>query len=143
MTELDYSAAGTERAVAAAQAANSGTLMERLQIRWLEVTPDRVVATMPVQGNTQIYDVLHGGATAALCETVASLGTAMIVGKDVLALGVQLSINHVRAVREGSVVATGTPAHIGRTTAVWDIRVEDEERNLVALSRLTLVLRTP
>jgi uncharacterized protein (TIGR00369 family) len=143
MAELDYSAAGSDRAVAAAQASNAGTLMERLRIQWLEVTPERVVASMPVEANTQIYDVLHGGATAALCETVASLGTAMIVGKDILAMGVQLSVNHIRAVREGTVVATGTPVHIGRTTAVWDIRVEDSDNNLVAVSRLTLVLRTP
>jgi uncharacterized protein (TIGR00369 family) len=117
--------------------------MERLRIQWLEVTPERVVASMPVRANTQIYDVLHGGATAALCETVASLGTAMIVGKDILAMGVQLSVNHIRAVHDGTVVATGIPVHIGRTTAVWDIRVEDDDDNLVALSRLTLVLRTP
>jgi len=143
MTELDYSAAGTDRAVAAAQASNVGTLMERLGIEWREVTSDRVVAAMPVDGNTQIYGVLHGGATAALCETVASLGTAMIVGEEMLAMGVQLSINHIRAVREGTVVATGTPVHIGRTTAVWDIQVEDDDNNLVAVSRLTMVLRTP
>lgn len=141
MTELDYSAASTDRAVAAAQAASPGTLMERLHIDWLEVTAKRVVATMPVAGNIQIYGVLHGGATAALCETVASLGTSMIVGKDTLALGVELSVNHIRAVREGFVTATGTPMHIGRSTAVWDIRVTDGDDNLVALSRLTLVLR--
>jgi uncharacterized protein (TIGR00369 family) len=141
MSELDHSAAGTERSVAAAQAANSGTLMERLGVEWLEVTSERVVAQLPVEGNTQIYGVLHGGATAALCETVASLGTAMIVGEQTMALGVELSVNHIRAVREGTVTATGVPLHIGRTTAVWDVRVEDSEGNLTAVSRLTLILR--
>lgn len=130
-----------EEALAAAAEAGHGRLMERLGIEYLEITPDRVVARMPVAGNTQIYDVLHGGATAALCESVGSLGTAMIVGPDRLALGIELNVNHLRAVRDGSVTATGTPLHIGRTTAVWDIKVEDEGGRLTAVSRLTLVLR--
>ena len=130
-----------EEALVAAAEAGRERLMERLGIQYIEITPDRVVARMPVAGNTQIYDVLHGGATAALCESVGSLGTAMIVGPDRLALGIELNVNHLRAVRDGSVTATGTPLHIGRTTAVWDIKVEDEEGRLTAVSRLTLVLR--
>ena len=118
-----------------------GTLMARIGIEWLEASPERVVARMPVAGNTQPFGVLHGGATAALCESVASLGAALAAGPDRLALGMEINVNHIRAVRKGLVTATGIPIHSGNTTAVWDIRVEDEQRRLTAASRVTLALR--
>jgi len=119
----------------------AGTLIERLGIEIVEAGPDRVVARMPVDGNTQPYGLLHGGATASLCETVASFGTALAAGPGRLVVGVELNVNHLRAVRGGSVTATGLPLHIGRSTAVWDMKVHDDEGNLVAVSRLTLVIR--
>lgn len=100
-----------------------GTLLERLGIEFLEAGPERFVARMPVAGNTQPYGVLHGGATAALCETIASMGTALLVGPEHLVMGIELNVNHIRSVREGSVTGSGTPLHVGRTTAVWDMRV--------------------
>jgi uncharacterized protein (TIGR00369 family) len=118
-----------------------GTLMETLGLEFLESGPDRVVARIPVKGNTQPYGVLHGGATAALCETVASFGAALAAGPDKIVMGVELNVNHIRAVRDGYVTATGTPLHLGRTTAVWDMRVHDDDGRLVAVSRLTVAIR--
>ena len=121
----------------------AGTMLPNLGLRYVEVGPNRIVARIPVGSNTQYYGMLHGGATAALCETVASFGTAMLVGLDRVVTGVELNVNHIRAVRTGSVTATGVPLHVGRTTAVWDMRVHDDEGRLVAVSRLTLVIREP
>ena len=115
--------------------------MPRLGIEFLEATGKRVVATMPVEGNIQPFGVLHGGATAALCETVGSLGAALAAGDDKIALGIEINVNHIRAVRDGIVTATAVPLHTGSTTAVWDIRVVDERQRLTAVSRLTLAIR--
>jgi 1,4-dihydroxy-2-naphthoyl-CoA hydrolase len=130
-----------EQALNIARQTSRGTLMERLELEWLEVGLDRVVARIPVAGNTQPYGLLHGGATAALCETVGSFGTSIHVGLERRPVGIQLSVNHLRSVREGHVTATGVPIHVGRTTALWDVRVEDDERRLVAVGRLTLAIR--
>src|SRR5439155_25565652 len=99
--------------------------MEKLGMEFVEVGPERVTARMPVAGNVQPYGLLHGGATAALCETIASFGTAMLVGPDRLVMGIELNVNHIRAVRAGTVTAIGTPLHVGRTTAVGDMKVHD------------------
>ena len=130
-----------EQALAFSNQGFPGTLMGRLGIEMVELTSERLVARMPVEGNTQIYGILHGGATAALCETVGSYGTAIVAGLDRVVTGVEINVNHIRAVREGFVTATGTPLHIGRSTAVWDMKVHDEEGRLVAASRLTLAIR--
>ena len=127
--------------MADAAAPFEGTLIERLGIEIVEAGPERVVARMPVDGNTQPYGLLHGGATASLCETVASFGTALAAGPGRLVVGIELNVNHLRAVRSGSVTATGLPVHIGRSTAVWDMKVHDDTGELVAVSRLTLVIR--
>ena len=130
--------------IEAAQLANEhmrAGLAERLGIEWAEISGERVVARMPVTGNVQPYGILHGGATAALCETVASVGTAVRVGAEKRVTGVELNINHLRAVTAGSVTATGVPLHVGRTTAVWDMRVHDDDGRLIAVSRLTLAIR--
>jgi uncharacterized protein (TIGR00369 family) len=118
-----------------------GTLIERLGIEILEAGPERFVARMPVAGNTQPYGVLHGGATASLCETLASMGTALLKGPEFLVMGIELNVNHLRSVRDGYVSATGEPVHVGRSTAVWDMRVHDDEGRLIAVSRLTLAIR--
>ncbi|HEX6262072.1 MAG TPA: PaaI family thioesterase [Actinomycetota bacterium] len=130
-----------EQALATAREIGRGTFLERIELEWLEVGLDRLVARIPVAGNTQPYGILHGGATAALCETVGSFGTSIHVGLDRRPVGVQLSMNHLRAVREGHVTATGVPLHVGRTIALWEMRVEDDEGRLVAVGTLTLVIR--
>ena len=140
MTEAVWGDPPEANARLAADAA-AGTLIERLGIEYVEAGPERFVARMPVAGNTQPYGVLHGGATAALCETLASMGTALLVGPEAVVMGIELNVNHIRAVREGYVTATGTPLHVGRSTAVWDMRVEDDAGRLVAVSRLTLAVR--
>ena len=121
----------------------AGTMIPRIGLEYLEVGPDRIVARIPVEPNVQPYGMLHGGATAALCETVGSFGTAVAVGLEKIVTGVELNVNHLRAVRTGHVTATGVPLHVGRTTAVWDMRVHDDEGRLVAVGRLTLVIREP
>jgi uncharacterized protein (TIGR00369 family) len=106
------------------------------------LSKDKVIATMPVDDRTrQPFGLLHGGASAALAETVASLGAFMNVDPDTqAAVGVELNANHVRGKTEGVVTATATPLHRGRTIHVWDIRIEDEEAQLVCASRCTLAI---
>jgi uncharacterized protein (TIGR00369 family) len=118
-------------------------MIPNIGIEYLEVGPDRMVARLPVERNTQPYGLLHGGATAALCETIGSLGTAVAVGLDKIVTGIELNVNHLRGVRTGYITGVGVPVHVGRTTAVWDIRVQDDDDRLVAVGRLTLVIREP
>ncbi len=103
---------------------------------------DLVIATMPVNENTrQPFGILHGGASAALAETVASLGAYMNVDPETqAAVGVELNANHIKAKRDGTVKAIATPVQRGRTIHVWDIRIEDEDKNLVCVSRCTLAI---
>lgn len=130
-------------AVKLANEAMRGTLMERLGIEWLEVGSARLVARMPVAGNEQVYGVLHGGATATLCETVGSFGTAVAVGLDRRVVGIQLSVNHLRSVSDGHVTCVGAPVRVGRRVAVWDLRVTDERDELVATASLTVAILDP
>ena len=118
------------------------TLIARLGIEVLEASGESVTARMPVDGNLQPYGVLHGGGTAALCETVGSIG-ASIAAPDRMAMGIELNVNHLRAVSSGSITAVGTAVHSGRTTAVWDMRVTDDDGRLIAVGRLTLAVREP
>ena len=108
------------------------------------LTPERVVATMPVDDRTrQPFGLLHGGASAALAETVASLGAFMNIDPATqAAVGVELNANHIRGKREGIVTATATPLQRGRTIHVWEIRIEDEESRLVCAARCTLAIVT-
>jgi uncharacterized protein (TIGR00369 family) len=114
--------------------------METLAIEVVAFEPRRVVATMPVDHRThQPFGLLHGGASVALAETVASLGAALHVDRErQMVVGVEINANHVRAVRSGTVTATGVPLHVGRTTQVWEIRITDERERLVCVSRCTL-----
>lgn len=115
-------------------------LAARLGIDITELTPERVVGTMPVEGNTQPYGVLHGGASAALAETLASVGAGLHSAPERLPVGVDLNITHHRAAREGLVTGTATPLHNGRTTATWAVSLHDEQGRLLASARLTCAL---
>jgi uncharacterized protein (TIGR00369 family) len=117
-------------------------LPDTLGIEVLELGTDRVVATMPVNTRThQPFGLLHGGASVALAETVASLGaTVQIDLARYSAVGIEINANHVRGKREGVVRATGVPLHLGRSTQVWGIEIVDEEGRLVCISRCTLAI---
>ena len=117
-------------------------LAEQLGIQIIELTRERVVATMPVDDRTrQPFGILHGGASVALAETVASLGAVMNVNLETSsAVGLEINANHLRAKREGIVRATATPFHVGRSTQVWDIRIVDEQERPICVSRCTLAV---
>ncbi|KAB7744568.1 hotdog fold thioesterase [Nostocoides sp. F2B08] len=118
-----------------------GTLVERMGIELVEVTPERVVARMPVAGNTQPYGLLHGGASAVLAETIGSICAALHAGPDRVAVGVDLNATHHRAVRDGWVVGVATPLVAGRSAASLEIVVSTEDGRRVCTSRLTCMLR--
>jgi 1,4-dihydroxy-2-naphthoyl-CoA hydrolase len=122
-----------------ANALTTGTLVEHLGIRFQVQADGRFQATMPVEARThQPMGLLHGGATAALAESLGSMASALIIDLDRQAVvGVEVNANHLRGVRSGVVTATGELVHQGRTTHVWDIRVHDEANTLCAVCRLT------
>ena len=113
-----------------------------LGIEILELSGERVVATMPVDERTrQPFGILHGGASIALAETVASFGaTAAIDRERYLAVGQEINGNHLRPKMNGVVRATGVPVHVGRSTQVWSIEIADEEGRLVCISRCTMAI---
>ncbi|KIF03299.1 PaaI family thioesterase [Streptomyces sp. NPDC096136] len=120
---------------------SAGALGERMEIRILEASADRVVATMPVKGNTQPYGLLHGGASAVLAETLGSVGAMLHGGSRKIAVGVDLNCTHHRGAREGIVTGTATPVHRGRSTATYEIVITDEQDRRVCTARLTCLLR--
>jgi len=118
-----------------------GALAERMGIEVLEVGARRTVARMPVEGNTQPYGLLHGGASAVLAESIGSIASALHAGPERIALGIELSCTHHRAAREGHVTGTATPLVLGRTLASYDIRIVDDAGRPVCTARLTCLLR--
>ncbi len=121
---------------------NHNTLVEHLDMRVTEIGEDHVRGTMPVDARTkQPFGLLHGGASVALAESLGSLGANLVLeaGKE-MAVGLDINANHVRAVTSGIVTGTARPLHLGRSTQVWEIRIEDEEANLVCMSRLTMAV---
>ena len=118
------------------------TLVNTLEIKILEASGDTVIATMPVQPKVhQPFGLLHGGASVALAETVASIGAFLSVAEQgMTAVGLEINANHLRGVRDGIVTATATPIHKGRTTQVWNIEIKTEEGKMVCISRCTLAI---
>jgi 1,4-dihydroxy-2-naphthoyl-CoA hydrolase len=118
------------------------TLLTTLGIEIVEATKERVVARMPVGPRVhQPFGILHGGASIALAETVASTGAWMNVDQSSeMATGIEINANHLRARRDGILTATATPVHVGRRTQVWDVRIVDEEGKAVCVSRCTLAV---
>lgn len=117
-----------------------GGLNEKLGVELLEVSPERIVATMPVEGNTQPYGLLHGGASIALAESLGSIGSAIHAHPDRVAVGVDINATHHRSATSGIVTGTATPAHLGRTSATWEIVVTDERGKRLCTSRITCAL---
>jgi len=125
----------------ALNALSAGTAMERLGIVFTEVGDDFVRATMPVDTRTrQPYGLLHGGASVLLAETLGSSAGNLCVGPGEMCVGIEINANHLAAVREGTVVGTARPLHVGRRTQVWEIRIEDPLGRLCCVSRLTLAV---
>jgi 1,4-dihydroxy-2-naphthoyl-CoA hydrolase len=123
------------------QAFMQNTMVEHLGIRITEVGEDYLQATMPVDHRTlQAYGLLHGGASAALAETIGSLAAHLAAPEGCRVVGLEINANHLRSVREGMVTGTARPVHIGRTTQVWDIRIVDAQDRPVCVSRLTLAV---
>ncbi|WP_188195133.1 PaaI family thioesterase [Nonomuraea sp. SYSU D8015] len=120
---------------------HEGTLADRMGIEFLEAGPERVVGRMPVEGNTQPYGVLHGGASAVLAETLGSVAAAIHAGPDRIALGIEINATHHRAASSGHVTGVATRLHAGRTLATYDIEITDEQGRRVCTSRLTCMLR--
>lgn len=120
---------------------SEGTLMQPLGIAFTEIGADYLRGTMPVDARThQPYGLLHGGASAALAETLGSTAAGMCVAEGEGVVGIEINANHLRGVREGTVTGTARPLHVGRSTQVWEIRIEDEAGQLVCISRLTLAV---
>ncbi len=117
-----------------------GTLMERMGIEVLEASPERVVGTMPVAGNTQPYGLLHGGASVVLAETLGSFGAMLHAGAGRIAVGIEISASHHRSARSGVVTGTATAVHLGATTAVYEVVVEDARSLRLCTARLTCML---
>jgi len=118
------------------------TLMKTLDIDVTEATKDRVVATMPVTPKVhQPFGLLHGGASVALAETVASLGGFMNCDPATqAAVGLEINANHLRGKKDGMLTAVATPVHKGRTTHVWEVKITDEAGKMVCISRCTLAI---
>lgn len=121
---------------------NRNTLVEHLGMRVTEVGDDFVRGTMPVDARTrQPFGLLHGGASVALAESLGSLAANLTLDAAAeMAVGLDINANHIRAVTAGHVIGTARVLHRGRTTQVWEIRIEDEQQSLVCISRLTMAV---
>ncbi|GAA3869894.1 hypothetical protein GCM10022243_39170 [Saccharothrix violaceirubra] len=116
-------------------------LAAKLGIEITRWDADRLEGTMPVKGNRQPYGLLHGGANAVLAETLGSIAAALHASPDRVAVGLELSCTHHRAVTEGLVTGVCTPVHRGRSTATYEIVLTDEKDRRVSTARLTCFLR--
>ncbi|MGK5629443.1 hotdog fold thioesterase [Streptomyces sp. URMC 123] len=116
------------------------TLAGRMGITFLEAAPHRVVATMPVAGNTQLYRMLHGGASVVLAESLGSIGAALHAGEGHIAVGVDINATHHRVARSGLVTGVATALHLGRTTATYDVVISDEAGHRLCTSRITCAI---
>ena len=118
----------------------TGALAERMGIEVVEASAERVVGRMPVEGNTQPYGLLHGGASAVLAETLGSIGAAFGAAPGQFPVGVDLNATHHRSVTDGYVTGTATPLRQGRTVATWGVSVTDDQGRLLCTARLTCAL---
>jgi 1,4-dihydroxy-2-naphthoyl-CoA hydrolase len=117
-----------------------GRLNEKMGIELIEISAERVVATMPVEGNTQPYGLLHGGASVVLAETLGSVGSAVHAHPDKLSVGIEINATHHRSATSGTVTGVATAIHLGRTTATYEVVITDERGKRVCTSRITCAL---
>ena len=121
-----------------ANAFSKGNMLETLGIVFTDSDENSIEATMPVNPKVhQPFGLLHGGATAALAESLGSSGSAMLLDSDVDVVGIEINANHLRSVKSGIVTAKGELLHKGRKVHVWDIKVTDEKGKLISVCRLT------
>jgi 1,4-dihydroxy-2-naphthoyl-CoA hydrolase len=121
---------------------STNTMMESMGIRFTEVGDDWVRGTMPVDHRThQPYGLLHGGASVVLAETLGSTAAMLTLDPaQEAAVGLDINANHIRGVRSGTVTGTARVVHLGRSTQVWEIRIETEAGELVCISRITMAV---
>jgi len=122
----------------------SDTLAERMGMVILEATPERVVGTMPVEGNVQPMGLWHGGASCVLAESLGSVGAALHARRlhGGSAVGIEISATHHRGLTSGTVTGVATPLHLGGQLATYEIVISDERGRRICTSRLTCMLRT-
>ncbi|WP_158837237.1 PaaI family thioesterase [Polaribacter sp. L3A8] len=123
---------------------SKNTLMETLDIEYVALGDDFLTAKMPVNSRVhQPYGQLHGGATAALAESVGSAASNFFIdSKNQYVNGIQLSINHIKSKREGTVYATARNIHKGRTTHLWEVKIVDENDDLISVAKMTNIVLT-
>ncbi len=123
-------------------ASNARTIHEPLGIEFIDIGEDFIKARMPVDRRThQPFGLLHGGASVVLAESLGSVASFLNIDTErFAAVGIEVNANHVRGVKSGFVVGTVRPLHVGRSTQLWDIRIEDEAGKLVCVSRLTVAV---
>jgi uncharacterized protein (TIGR00369 family) len=124
----------------AAMPQGMGALNERLGIELVEISAERVVGTMPVEGNTQPYGLLHGGASVALAETLGSVGSGIHAFPDRFPVGVDINATHHRSATSGTVTGVATAIHLGRTSASYEVVITDDAGRRVCTSRITCTL---
>lgn len=132
---------GARRIVAAYNMASADTLPGRMGIKIVEASPERIVGTMPVEGNTQPYGLLHGGASCVLAETLGSLGAALHAGPGRATLGIEINATHHRGAAHGLVTGVATLLHGGRTLCTYEIVITDEQDRRTCTARLTCLYR--
>lgn len=132
-----------EEAAAALNAPGmQGALGERMGIEFTYVSAERTAASMPVEGNTQPYGLLHGGASGVLAESVGSVAASLHAGPGRMIVGIELNLTHHRSARTGRVHAVATPLSLGRTLATYQIGIVDDDDRPVCTGRLTCLIRT-
>lgn len=117
-----------------------GALAEKMGVVLTHISSERLVATMPVEGNTQPYGLLHGGASVVLAETLGSIGSAIHASPDRIAVGVDINATHHRSATSGTVTGTATAIHLGRRMAAFEVVIADEDGKRLCTSRITCAL---
>jgi|SRR5690625_285498 len=120
--------------------AGMGDLNARMGIEVVEMSAERIVATMPVEGNTQPFGLLHGGASVVLAETLGSVGANLHAHPDKMAVGVDINATHHRSARSGTVTGVATAIHLGRSSAVYEVVITNEAGKRLCTSRITCAL---
>lgn len=117
------------------------TMVDHLDIVCIELGDDYLIASMPITDkNRQPLGIMHGGASCVLAESVGSIAANFCVDENHYCVGLDINTNHIRSVREGKVIATAKPFHLGKTTQVWGIEIKNEESKLISVNRLTMAV---